>query len=123
MSDFGTPEHRVRTWLVNNLPLYREIVRMATKWDVSGPDRISDVVVLGVRDLCTDVVYGPNGVSSYRHLYRQAHGQDRYIPWAAVGEIADEIRTHMTRAEFDAIDWPSVTADVMETTDHPGVSA
>jgi hypothetical protein len=112
VSDFGTPEHTLRTWLGNDEPVYREVCRIAER------DNRHDVRVREVRRLVTELLYGLNGMSSLRHLYRKTYGERRGPVWSEL----DEIRDSMTREEFEAIDWDVFTENVMDVTD-AGTSA
>lgn len=108
MSDFGTLEHSIRAWLENDYPLYREVQRIAAR------DNRHHVRTRDVQRLVTSILYGLNGMSDLRHLYRKAAEEKNREPrspdWAALGKFRDSF----TRTEFDHIDWAPLTYDLME---------
>jgi hypothetical protein len=111
MSDFGSPEHTLRSWLGNDVPVYEEVCRIAAK------EVRHDVRVRAIKRLAAEVLYGTSGTATYRHLYRKAYGKDHRLSWTDVLGVLDGVRDAMTRAEFDAVDWDELTEDVMDVTD------
>lgn len=97
-------QHAVRAWVENTMPLYQEVERIAAKYTRHVVRRT------GVRRLVGEVLYGMNGMSSLRHLYRKTHGEGSGPDWAALGKFRDSI----DRAEFDRIDWDMLTRDLTE---------
>lgn len=105
MSNAETPtQHAVRAWVENTMPLYQEVERIMDRYALASVRRHR------VRHLVTDVLYGINGMSSLRHLYRLTFGENGCPDWEALGKFRDGI----DRAEFDRIDWVMFTRDVTE---------
>lgn len=116
MSDFGSPEHTLRSWIGNDLAMYREVERIAADTAHMGEraDRLGAVV--------REVLWMPTGAARYRKLHDAAH-TGQVFSWAVALSTLDGIRDSITREEFDRINWWTVTDDVMQTTDHLEVSA